>query len=108
VFVTSSFANTPILSLLRSIANWVLPSAALQSTRLDLAVDSTRTAMIILLLQMALFQVHLLRRVYESLCVSNFSERSTQHGLITLIGQISRPDNSGFAAMHQLLNVILS
>lgn len=42
----------------------------------------------ILLLQMILFQIHLIRRVYESLVISKFSSTSKQHGLVTIMAYV--------------------
>lgn len=58
----------------------------LQVDTVDLSSDPARTAVLLLLLQMAMLQLHLMRRVYESLYVTKFSSRSSQHGVVTIMG----------------------
>ena len=81
----ASFANTPTLNLIRSLANLIALSAFFQSPSIDLS-PAALNAVGVLLLQMALFQLHFIRRLYESLNVANFSVNSKQHGLVTLMG----------------------
>jgi len=90
-----------ILPLLRSLDEFLrLQTIPLSSSlwSLDFHADrtgstaatepTTQLEISLLLIQLVLFQVHLLRRMLESFCVTNFSPSSEQHGMITIMGLV--------------------
>lgn len=88
MFFNLNYDNTPLLNLVRSLAAWFTPSASeLSSPRVHARTAAEGQRMLArLMLQMWLFQLHLGRRLYESVAVTRFSQRSTQHGIITVMG----------------------
>lgn len=85
-YCTSSFDHTPILRLVRTVAHEFLPPSLRPSTDGDLSALEP-LSLLLLLLQLSLFQAHLMRRLYESLTIANFSSRSQQHFLVTAMGE---------------------
>jgi len=80
--------HTPLFFVLRWVASKVSPAqgALLAATPVLRAEDRFQVG--VLLVQLFLFQLHLMRRLYESLEVANFSKGSKQHALITAVGQL--------------------
>jgi hypothetical protein len=76
VYETLAFADAPVLRALRALA------AAPPSIDAD-----TRGALLPLVLVLFLFDMHLVRRLYESVFVAAYSTHSQQHLLVTVVGQ---------------------
>jgi hypothetical protein len=77
-----------MLALLRSFDRLLQgASSSIQTDPFKRGSVASSPTLLLLLVQLSLFQAHLMRRLYESLTIANFSSRSQQHALVTLLGQ---------------------
>jgi hypothetical protein len=83
----SGFMTTPVISLIRAMAAWVSPTQGVELAAVPVLrkQDDFRTGL--LLVQLLLFQAHVMRRLWESMAVAKFSSASSQHALVTALGQ---------------------
>ena len=81
--------HTPLFWIFRSVAGLISPrQGALLSSRPVLVKDTDEHFQVgLLLLQLFLFQLHAMKRLWESLAVANFSSQSKQHVSVTALGQ---------------------
>jgi hypothetical protein len=86
VYATGKEGNTPVLGMLRWIISVLFPSSPPPPSP-SFFFSSHLFSLRILLFQMSLFQIHLVRRLYESMQTARFSEKSKQHGVVTMLGQ---------------------
>ncbi len=80
--------STPFISFLRFLSGQLSPSHAVELASVPLLRKEDSFSLAILLLLLVLFQLHLGRRLWESVAVAHFSNDSKQHASVTVMGLV--------------------
>lgn len=80
--------NSPMFFLLRTLSGLVSPVQRSQMAREPYLTKGTPAhfQVALVLLQLFMFQLHAMKRLWESLAVANFSSESKQHVIVTVLG----------------------
>ena len=109
---TSSYEDTLVLHSLHDLAHtsgWFRSPTPTTTTATTSDSPLTRVSdasLAPMMLHIALFELHFVRRVYESYYVAAFSKQSTQHLLVTIMGQKSSHSSVRAYKGEDLLGIV--
>ncbi len=88
IWHSSGDLSTPFISFLRFLSGKLSPSHAAELASVSHLRKEDSFSLGILLLLLFLFQLHLGRRLWESIAVAHFSNDSKQHASVTVMGLV--------------------